>query len=252
MESDETTLLVEELKKYDNEEGYKLSYKEVRERLSGAVQRLTAFGEECLDHVHPLLEHSNTWSCTFACDVLRGIKSEKSVTPLIQFIKDNEEGEWWESCDDATHALIAIGKPAVKHLLKETKAGFEAKMPFSYLTEALLSIKDEEVYSFAAGILEDYVKNPKEYAGWFELELFVACLRYQGKKELLPPLKKLVTVQHLTKQERCEIKDAILSMENPDKYYKKFETVLKILKPILPKENVARAEKWLIKEKGQG
>ena len=146
--------MIEELKKYDNEEGYKLEYKEVERRLRPVVNKLIEKGEDALGFLHQLLQHEETWSCLFTLIILKEIKSPKSIPYLIDFIRNNENGDYWENCEDAMNALIAIGKPAVKPLLKEVKKDFEKKSYLAFLVGALTGIKDENVYTFCFSIMD--------------------------------------------------------------------------------------------------
>ncbi len=49
MNDEEIPSLIENLKTYDSEEGYKLQYRDAKERLSDAIARLTEKGESVLD-----------------------------------------------------------------------------------------------------------------------------------------------------------------------------------------------------------
>jgi hypothetical protein len=210
-------VLIEELQKYDNEAGYELSYDEVKAKLSDTIRKLTEKGESILDHLHPLLLREETWSCLFALEIIKEIKSERSIPYLINFIKKNEDGDYPDACEDAMFALSSIGKPAVEPLLKEIKSEFGNETYYFYLVGSLTEIKDEKVYSFMKEIVEDYIRNPEKYEEWFSIEHFVYDFEVQGKKEILPLLKELTSLD-ISERERREIQDTINVIENP-KYF---------------------------------
>jgi hypothetical protein len=206
--------LIEELQKYDNEEGYKLSYDEVENKLSDTIRKLTEKGESILDDLHPLLLREETWSCLFALRIIGDIKSQKSIPYLINFIKKNEDGDYWDSCEDAMFALSAIGDSAVEFLLGEIKADFENEIYTLYLVGSLTRIRNDRVYSFMKEIVEDYIRTPEKYKEWFYIDHFVYDFEVQGKKEILPLLKELISMD-LSEHEKREIQDTINIIENP-------------------------------------
>lgn len=224
--------LIEELQRFDNEEGYKMEYQGVKGKLEPVVRRLIYTGEEGLEHLHHLLEHEETWSCLFALEILKEIKSEKSIPHLIEFIKKNEDGDYGESCEEAMHALSAMGERAVTPLLKEVKACFAEKRFLIYLVGALTEIKHDSVYAFMVEIIEDYLKGRSKYEGWFNLEMFVCDFVEQGRKEALPLLKGLLDT-NLLRFERIEIEDAIKAIEDPEGYKRELKYLKEILKPLL-------------------
>jgi hypothetical protein len=217
-EREEIAKLIEELEKYDNEAGYGLEYKEVRRRLEATIRELVNKGEKCLEHLHPLLEHPGTWSCLFALETIKGIRSEKSVLPLVNYIRSNEDGDYWEGCEEAMYALSNIGEPAAKILLGEVKADFERKVHLTFLVGALTRIKSDDVYSFMVEVTEDYFKNPEKYEGWFNIGLFTYEFESQGKGEILPLLRRLLGMRGLRESDRREIRDTAKSIEDPAKF----------------------------------
>jgi len=235
MGDEEILSLIEELKKYNNEEGYKLSYEEVKIRLSGTIKRLAEKGESALEHLHPLLSREGTWSCLFALITIKEIKSEKSVPHLIDFIKKNEEGDYWDECEEAMLALSSIGKPAIEPLLKEIKSDFENNIYRAYMVGALTEIKDDKVYSFMKEIIENYIENREKYEEWFDLAHFVYNFDKQNKKEILPLLRKLSFMKDLSKHDRLEIQDTILIIEDPEGFEQKVKETAEMLKPLLEK-----------------
>ena len=210
--------LIIELQKYDNPEGYSLEYEEVKEKLNHFIEELISTGEEALEELHKLLEHEERWSCLFALEILKKIKSEKSIPYLILFIEKNDNGNYWESCEDAMNALISIGKPAIPHLFESVKKNLANKKDYTFLTGALTEIKDERVYNFMIEIVEDYIKDYKKYDSWFNIHMFVADFDKQENKEILPFLKELATMDNLSKSEKNEILDTIKVIENPEKF----------------------------------
>src|SRR3989338_6437694 len=188
--------LIIELQKYDNPEGYSLEYEEVKEKLNHFIEELIS-------------THEERWSCRCALEILKKIKSEKSIPYLILFIEKNDNGNYWESCEDAMNALISIGKPAIPHLFESVKKNLANKKDYTFLTGALTEIKDERVYNFMIEIVEDYIKDYKKYDSWFNIHMFVADFDKQENKEILHFLKELATMDNLSKSEKNEILDTI-------------------------------------------
>jgi len=240
----DTISLIEDLKQFDNNKGYKLSYGEVKKRLSDIIKNFIEQGEKCIEYLHPLLEHEKTWSCTFALEIMKEIKSEKSIKPLINFIKNNENGDYWECCDDALSALVSIGEPAIKPLLSEVKSNFQNKEYYAYLVGALTGIKHDTIYAFMADILNDYIENTEKYDGWLEIDHFTYDFSVQQKKEILPLLEKLASMNHLSEHEQMEIKSTIEAIEDPEKSGKDIEEMKKGFEKIekLKKESINEKE----------
>lgn len=222
--------LIEELKRYDNKEGYKLSYETVKKRLDETSKQLIGHGEKSLKHLHSLLENEETWSCLFALEIIKEIKSGKSIILLINFIKNNEEGDYWQSCEEAMYGLNSIGEPAIEPLLSEIKSNFEQKTYYGYLIGAVTGIKHDKVYSFMKEILQDYIKDYQKYDEWFEIDNFTYDFEVQGKKEALPLLKRLAEMEHLSELEIREIKSTIDVIEDPEKFNQEIEEISKKFK----------------------
>ena len=233
MSESEIDSLVEELKRFDNLAGYGMKYEEVKKRLEPVMQKLIRFGEAALDRLHALLFHEETWSCLFALEALKEIKSERSIPFLVEFIRRTDESDYWEAGEDAMKALTAIGKPAVEPLLREVKADFENRRFLVYLVGALTEIKDDGVYTFMVETIEDFLANTEKYRGWFSLEMFVFDFGVQGKKEALQPLKRLLSLD-LSERERIEVIDAIKYLEDPEGYERETREQVEKLKPLLP------------------
>src|SRR3989338_7303196 len=105
--------LIEKFREFDNKEGYSLSYDKVKNKLRPIMQEIIQNGEKYLDDMHNILNNEETWSCLLALEILKEIKSEKSISFLIEFIENNEEGDYFEGCEEAMKALIAIGSPSI-------------------------------------------------------------------------------------------------------------------------------------------
>ncbi len=218
MDSGKIPVLIVELQKYDNKGGYKLNYREAKEKLEPCMHELVVSGEPALNRLYKLIEHEETWSCLFALEILKEMKSKKSVPFLISFLERNENSDRWGNCDTALQALQAIGKPAIPELLEAARKNLYARKPFTYLMEALTGIKDERVYRFMANGVEDYIKDYKRYDGWFQIHMFAIGFGKQGNKDALPILERLASMDHLSRSERIEIDGTIKFMRDPKGY----------------------------------
>ena len=225
--------LVEELKQFDNTTGYGMKYEEVKNRLDPVVRKIIQFGEDALDPLHALLFHEETWSCLFALQILKEIKSQKSIPFLVEFIRRTDRGDYWEAGEDAMKALAAMGGPAVEPLLEEVKADFENRRFLTYLVGALTEIKDKRVCAFMREVIEDFLKNTEKYRGWFKLELFIHDLSEQVGKEVLPLLRRLLDLD-LSELERIEVIDAMRYVEDPEGHEKEIRGQVEKLKPLFP------------------
>jgi len=229
------TGLIEELKKYDNPEGYKLEYSQVKENLKPTIEKFIKLGGENLDSLYSLLENEETWSCAFALEILKEIKNKESIPYLISYIIKNEKRDYGDDCEDAMQALTNIGNPAIEPLMKEIRNQFEKKAFYIFLVGALTEIKNEEVYNFMKELTEDYIKNEEKYGEWFCIDIFTHDFDKQGKKEILPLLKNLVSLDRISKHEKIEINDAIDSIEDPEGYEQKLKEETEKLKPLIEK-----------------
>lgn len=218
--------LIRQLQQFDNPKGYRLEYDAVNEKLGHIVAQLAQKGEAALDQLHELLQYEESWSCLFALETLKGIKSEKSIPCLIEFIKRNENGNYFESCDEAIWALQAIGEPAIGPLMAELKKGFTNEDFSGYLVEALTEIKDERIYSFLTEITEDYLKNPEKYKDWFEIDMFTCGFADQGKKEALPLLRQVL--EAVSNEERLEIENTMERLDDPEGYDKRISEMAEL------------------------
>ena len=215
--------LIKQLEQFDNKHGYRLEYEEVESRLEPIVKEIASKGEGCINQLHELITFEETWSCSFALKALKEIKSESSIPQLIEFLKRNEEGDHWESCEDAMFALHAIGKPAVKPLLSELTSLFAHKAYLIYLVGALTEIKDDEVYRFMADTCEDFLQHPAKYHDWFDIKSFCYAFDKQENKDAVGLLQRILSSGRLSKDEKIEIKDTIKAVEDPEGYKKEME-----------------------------
>lgn len=223
MEKNGILQLVEELKKYDNAEGYKLKHEQVKNELKPIMGSLISKGETAVNYLLPLLKNGETWSCLFALEILKEIKSEKSILPLINFIKNNDNSDYFENGEAAMFALTAIGEPATELLINELKRNFENKKYYTYLIGALTEIKNERVYDFMVETLKDYMNNTEKYDEWFSIHQFTMDFDKQGNKAVIPLLKKILSMGHLSHHEEIEIRDTIEVLEDPEKFNKELE-----------------------------
>ena len=223
--------LIEELKEYDNYRGYKLSYEVVRKKLEVNINKIIKKGEKALALLYPLLEEMETWSSLFVLEILKEIKSEKSIPYIINFIINNEAGDCSENCEIAMDALINIGKPTINEIIHNLEREIENKFYCGYLFEALSTIKDSKGNEFKLKILKDFINNSKKYCGWFDLILFISNFDEEDK-DALPFLEQLKEM-NITKEEKLELADTIELIKNPEEYNKKIERESEVLKKIL-------------------
>ena len=227
MDEEEIPILIRELQQFDNPKGYRLEYETVKKKLEPVVSQIALKGEEFLDYLHDLIKYEESWSCVFALEVLQQIKSEKSIPNLIEFIRNNEDGDYWEGCETALYALKAIGKPAIPALLDEVSRAFEKEKFYSFLVGSLTGIKDKEVYSFMITILGDYLKNHEKYQDWFEIASFTYEFTEQDNKAALPLLKDVMASNIISEEEKRELRDTIKKLEDPEGFKKETDEIIK-------------------------
>ncbi len=225
--------LTQELKKYDNDAGYRLNYPTVKNRLNPIVEELIALGDISLEELHQLIKREETWGCLFALEILKEIKSEKSIPHLINFIKKNEDSDYFEGCEDAMLSLSNIGEATIDPLITELESNFNNKKHYTYLSSALGRIKNDKVYNFMKRITEEYIDNHKKYEGWFNVAMFTYEFESQGVKEVLPLLKRLSQMKHLSRQDKIEIEDTIHIIEDPESFKEKCKKNEEKLRPLL-------------------
>ena len=209
------------------------SYFGMRKKIGEEVKKMKDLNENFLEKMHNILKTKDELNYLFALAVIKKTKSKNSVPYLIDFIKNNEGGDYSLYCDEAGFALKDIGELAANSLLNEIKLNFDNKKYFGYLVGALITIKNEEVYSFMKEVLNSYLENSEKYDGWFRIDGFIHGFVDQGHKEILPSLKKLLDMEHFSEHERIEIEDAIERLENPEKDRREFDEESKIFKKYL-------------------
>ena len=226
--------LIAKLQMFDNPKGYRMTHQKVQQELKPVIEKLIALGEAGLDQLHPLLEYEESWSCSFALQILEQIKSTKSVPFLVEFIRRTDESDYWESGEDAMKALTAIGIPAVPVLIQELQKDFQEKKQYLYLLSALCEIQDTKVCEFMIRILQDYIHDYKKYDEWFDLVPFVLDFDKQDSTETLSLLEKLHEMEHLSEEERHEVEDTIEQLKDPQEYERKMNEAIKLMKEDLP------------------
>lgn len=239
--------LIIELQKFDNPKGYRLTHEKVKEKLQPVMDDIIAIGEASVEQLHSLLEYEESWSCLFALQLLGEIKSEKSIFPLVEFIRRTDESDYWETGEEAMKVLTAIGKPAIDILISELKNDFQKHKQYTYLLGALTEIRDDAVCEFMIAILQDYIKDYKKYDEWFDLIPFVLDFDKQDSKKAVPLLEKLSSMDHLSKEERLEVNDTLKLLKNPEQYEKEMAEAMKLMEEKLPE--VLRNTKKLLNPK---
>jgi len=215
--------MVRQLRKFDNDQGYKREYDDVKQDLAPVMEAIIAQGNSCLPELHALISNEETWSCLFALEILKELKNEESIPFLIAFIRKNEDGEYWEACDDALFALQAIGKPAIGPILSELRELFKEEIYLGYLVGALTEIKEDRVYAFMVELVGQYISAPSQFKEWFEIDDFTHGFVEQKNKEALPLLKQIVEMDHLEEQQVIELNDTIEALEDPEAYERSVE-----------------------------
>jgi hypothetical protein len=245
---DELIELIEELQKYDEVEE-EIDYENIKENLKKTIDSLISKGENALEDLHFLIEFTDNPSCLLALEIIRAIKSPKSIPELIELIKENEYDEmdiYSGLCDEACFALTEIGEPSIEPLIKEIREDIGNKEYYGYLVEALANIKNDKVYLFMKELLENYVSDYKNYQDWFEIIPFIIGFHEQRNPEILPLLNKLLILKKWDKDEKVEIQDVIYHFENPEEYEIEFEKSVEEMKKSLEKfekeEKVGRNE----------
>jgi len=222
----ELNTLIQELKKYDNKDGYKLQYKTIKERFNPIIKKLIEIGEPALDLLHELIKNEETWSCLFALEILKEIKSEKSIPFLIEYIVLNEDGDYWEGCEEAMYGLNNIGRPAIKPLILELKKHFDNKKYLMYLVSSLTETADDEAYDFMLHYTNQYLENTSEYKEWFPIDHFTHDFSKQGKNEVLPILKEIQEMDHLSEHAHIELRDTIWQLEDPEGFEDEMDRII--------------------------
>ncbi|MBS3061415.1 MAG: plasmid pRiA4b ORF-3 family protein [Candidatus Diapherotrites archaeon] len=215
--------LVRKLTQLDNEEGYKLGQKEAMDMMARTIDEIVQGGEAITPELGMLLNREETYSSYFALKAMRKIGSPKAIPPLIQFLKTFENGDYYESYEEAMFALNDIGKPSITPLINEIRSSFKKKEYYTYLVGGLTQIKSEEAYAFMLEIVEDYLKNDKKYGAWFDIVHFIFDLDKQEKKEAIPLLQRILLEKALDPRQIREIADTIKEIEDPKKFKERID-----------------------------
>ena len=234
MTSEKIASLVSELKRYDNKAGYRLSHEEMDEKLKDTVGGLLEAGDDALDGLHALILNDETWSCHYALEIIRKLRSERSIPFLIRYLLENDNSDHYGGCEEAMYALSELRHPAVEPLIEAVESAFKREEFYLYLVGALTRIVDDRVYNFMRYTLEDCIAKPDRYIGWFDLIPFMFDLDKQGKKETtLPLLRALRDMDPMDDFTRNEIEDTIMVIEDPEGYEKMLEKSREEMKPLL-------------------
>ena len=204
---------VERLKLFDDEKGRKLDYPETEKVLMPVVEKIVKEGEKHLDEIHALLNTDQTWSHVFALKAVDKIKSEKSILPLIEFIKMNDASDNLGSSETAFQMLGGMGSPAVEPLIEEVNSSFRRKEYFVGLFAALEAIEDERIRPFLLSVAEDFVGRPEDFRGWFKMDHFANCLSKNEKPEELALLRKIERTPYLSERDARQVECVIEDFE---------------------------------------
>lgn len=221
---------IEKMKEFDSEEYDGKDYSYIMKYSEQLINEISNYGEEALKDIYPLLDKEDSWVPLISLEILKRIKSEKSVHTLINFIQKYQFSDNFSVCDDAIQILMSIGSPAVEELISALKSEFENKIYGGYLDETLSHIEDGRASEFRLSVLVDYVNNPNKYNKWFNLTLFIAGFR-EWNTEALPYLKKLREM-NLNREEKKELKSAIECIESPEEYKKYLDKDIEMMKPL--------------------
>lgn len=222
-----TSVLIQQLRKFDHKDYYKKEFNEVAELAQPFIKELVEIGEPVVEDLGNLANEDNpyvenTFASYFALAALRKIKSEKVIPYLIEFLKkDLDDGN-----EEAMFALQEIGQPAIAPLVKAVEACFENKIYIFHLIGALTEIKDKQVYDFLIEKVNDFLNNLDYYSEWFCIDDFVYGFVEQENKEALSLLKKIKEKVEFSKHQLIEIDDTIKRLEDPESALKEDEDVL--------------------------
>lgn len=222
--------LIEKIKDFDSDKYYGKEYDYIMEKAELVINELSLIGEDSLEYLYPLMDKEDSWGPLISLEIIRRIKSEKSIPALIKLIQRFQDSKYFDCCDSALKILVDIGKPAVDPLIIALQEEFQNKIYGGYLDEALSHINDYKVGEFRLKILKDYIENTGRYKDWFNLELFFAGFR-EWNTEALENLKKLREFK-LTRREKIELESAIECIEDPVSYKKRMDEDFKKMKPL--------------------
>ena len=204
---------VERLKQLDKGNLSELGYFKVEKMMQPVLEQIAEEGEKRIDELHALLKDKDSWSCLFALYALRKIKSEKSVMPLIEFLKGAGKSNF-EAETGAMRAIADIGNPAVEPLIEEIKAAFLRKEYDHILVSALGEIEDERARSFVLSVANDFVSRPEDFAGWFQTGNFADCVAKNMDEEELLVLRKILEIPGLPERDKRKVEVIVAHSEN--------------------------------------
>ncbi|MFH0876491.1 MAG: hypothetical protein V1859_11225 [archaeon] len=239
--NEEIQALINELTKYDNEEGYALERNSLKEHFESVSEKIVAYGEKAVYYLLPLLSFTNTYSVDEAIEILGRIKSEKAVIPLIKFIRYNENCEYDFECSDAAGALIDIGIGAVSYSINELKQVYLEKRNSLYLLDVVFSIKSEKSADFAHEIIDNILANPAKYCDWFEISDILEHIPKQEDKSIIEKLEKLKDIGFF-KDGFDYIDETIDIIKDPESHeQRQNEIILDLVKTFTEPEILKRA-----------
>jgi hypothetical protein len=189
-----------------------------------AVDALTRLGPAATPKLCILLETDFTWSCYYALKILRQTRDPQAIPALITLLR--RETDDTVACEEAMLALQDIGEPAIAPLRHEVDVQFHAQRYNSYLVDALTGIIGHEPYEYMVNIVQDYLRNPGKYHGWFHISDFTFNFGRQQRTQALPLLRELLTLKTLDGHERQEIAETIEVLENPALYEEKLRQTI--------------------------
>ena len=198
----------------DDETHYNMTYAKVKKFIEDDVQSLISLGSEATEELCSLLQDPLTWSCLFSLETLKEMNDPRAISPLIEFIKNNEDN--LDCVDTAMFALIHIGSEAIEPIMQAITADFKKHNYNPFLVGSLTKIVDPKVYSFMEEITEDFASHPQKYADWFQIDDFTFDFVEQENKVILPLLNKILQTSDLGIWQKIELQDTIRALDDPE------------------------------------
>lgn len=230
LEKESNNMLIGRLEGLDKIKAGELEYGEAEELAKPVIEELVKRGGDAAQLLVKLLDDEHTWSSYFALVALHRMKNPETIPHIVKFLNKFEDGDHWESYEEAMYALTAIGKPAISPLMNEILGNFQNKRFPTYLVGALTEIKDGKVYDFMCRTCEDYLTNGEKYNGWFCISPFTHDFDKHEKIDAVSLLKRILGEKKLDEHDSREIKDTIKLMEDPGGYRKEMEETLEALR----------------------
>jgi len=198
----------------DDETHYDMTYAEVKTFIEDDVRSLVSLGSEATEELCSLLQDPHTWSCFFSLKALKEMNDPRAISPLIEFIKNNDDDLGY--AETAMFALSNIGSEAIEPTMKAITADFKKHDYNPFLVGSLTNIVDPKVYSFMKKITEDFVSHPQKYADWFRIDDFTYDFVEQENKAILPLLNKILQTSDLDNWQKIELQDTIMALDDPE------------------------------------